>query len=1098
MAISGWEHAAAKYFDKEMTMTRKKAPDILSGITRRDFIKYTAGASMMLGMPGLLTGCGDSGGSSPGTRLLKTLYFDLSHGDQGFEYDLVTGGKRYLLKKTTPLTRQQARDVIPELGLVPDRCITHLGEGLPLSQDNLQTLYVTGRNPSGAGRLWTLPLIFCHIPDSALQYAFQTMKELYPDLAGAPSTKFGLYGLHVLRDTEEGYLRQHSFKNGTSQAVQMLFHHPEMLCFNANSGAHIQQNIIGPQETTQRLAQSVQNQGAATESGGWATLVPLIDPDTGKPYPNSKGENTCVVKWSDETNDAAGHAVFGPLTIAKNDLTLGANITNLDPETDNPELEGKIWVVEDGQATVNAADVSYPESDYEYTFPHKGKSHGYDAKLNSVDAGRKVTIEVRNWYMRYLGLYIRFLDSGGKPIPISTLPSSTTDDFPDDMKRFDGKYDKCAAFVKSDFSLCGIPFKHSTTTFTFHMPELAASALVLSGGTGSGSNPYPDTVDLGDAPTVLLNLGVPGLFLLWDSPTGYIDLIAGGISKLQIIQLTVDLIIAGILDFTTMGVYGDKEALINMAQKLGLYILGKAGKWFKKLIWKSEAEGEAEDSIPILGSIFAVLGAAACVAQMSEVISYMVNCPQTYKDKLTFTHSITVTVLPDKNHKGIFPETATHYELTALFDDGTPVYSGSINMPVPSPEQIVFQFKGVPYGGHVNISVGFYSDTDWLAGKGSTGTILNTVDHVEFLITEFKVPITVATQYHHLQKTALDKDGHLIWKASAAPTATRADLSCESHEGQLCLLTGITVSQYFEALGYSWQSFTPNMPGCESGGTGQFYQFATMAITTDPQKGYGGSTCGFSSPVHVVYDLMGKANDNFYLDNTNDQRLIRQIRLNYDAPPDIDGPESNRAWGKFNNPVDALLLHPSGYLVSISVEFDKIEVLELPDEAVPDEDALLAQAYSGTGTREGLVKGPVAAAIAPRGAIYILEAGNQRIQAFDLGINPIPNFKASAYYVPLKEETEAVSYLAMSVEFTGYIYVLSCTENDVYRLDIYSPEGEFLSRTIGVNTARLTVDFWRNVYGLNYEYLTLPGGDLPGFTEPSVSLWIPSTPPGFI
>ncbi len=1052
---------------------------------------------MMLGMPGLLTGCSDSGSSSPGPGLLKTLYFDLSHGDPGLDYNLVTPGKRYPLKKTTPFIREQARDVIPELNQVADQYITHLVE-VPLSRENLQLFYVAGSDPSGADPSWTLPLQFCHIPDSALQYAFQTMKELYPDLAAAPSTKFGLYGLHVLRDTEQGYLRQHNFKNTTSQSVQMLFHHPEMFCFNANSGAHIQQNIIGPRETTKRLAQSIQNQGAATENGGWATLAPLIDPDTGKPYPNSKGENTCVVNWSDETNDSAGHAVFGPLTIAKNDPTLGANITNLDPETEHPELAGKIWVVEDGQATVNAADVSDPESGYKYTFSHKDKKHGYQVKLKSVDAEQKVTIEARNWYMRYLSLYIRFLDSAGKRISISRLPSSTTDDFPHDMKRFDGKYDKCAAFVLSDYSLCGIPFKHSTTTFSFHMPEMAASALVLSGGTGSGSNPYPDTVELGDAPTVMLNLAVPGFFLMLDTPFGYVDLLTEGISPVQIINLTVDLIAAGAMDFNAIGLYGDTEALMNMAGKLGLYILGKAGKWFKKLIWKSEAAAEAQDSVPLIGAAFLVLGAAACVAPMSEVISYMVNCPQTYKNKLTFTHNITVTILPDVNHEGIFPETATDYLLTALFDDGTPVCSDSIKMKVPSPETIVFTFKAAPYGGHVNISVGFYSDTKWLAGKGSTGTILNTVDQVEFHITEFKVPITVATQYHHLQKTTLDKDGHLIWEAAAAPTATRADLSCESHEGQLCLLTGITVSQYFEALGYSWQSFTPNMPGCESGGTGQFYQFASMAITTDPQKGYGGSTCGFSSPVYTVYDLMGKANDNFYLDNTSNRRLIRQIRLNYDAPPDIDGPDSNRAWGKFNNPVDALLLHPSGHLVAISAEFNKIEVLALPDEAVTDEDVLLAQAYCGTGTREGLVKGPVAAAVAPRGAIYILESGNRRIQAFDLGINPIPNFKAGAYYVPLKEETDAVSYLSMSVEFTGYIYVLSCTENDVYRLDIYSPEGEFLSRTIGVNTARLTVDFWRNVYGLNYEYLTLPGGDLPGFTEPSVSLWIPSTPPGFI
>ena len=38
---------------------------------------------------------------------------------------------------------------------------------------------------------------------------------------------------------------------------------------------------------------------------------------------------------------------------------------------------------------------------------------------------------------------------------------------------------------------------------------------------------------------------------------------------------------------------------------------------------------------------------------------------------------------------------------------------------------------------------------------------------------------------------------------------------------------------------------------------------------------------------------------------------------------------------------------------------------------------------------------------------------------------------------------------------------------------------------------RLTVDFWRNVYTLNYEPLRLPSGAFPAITEPSVSFWLP-------
>ena len=61
----------------------------------------------------------------------------------------------------------------------------------------------------------------------------------------------------------------------------------------------------------------------------------------------------------------------------------------------------------------------------------------------------------------------------------------------------------------------------------------------------------------------------------------------------------------------------------------------------------------------------------------------------------------------------------------------------------------------------------------------------------------------------------------------------------------------------------------------------------------------------------------------------------------------------------------------------------------------------------------------------------------------------------------------------------------------IYRVDIYHPDqadATPISTTMDVNAAKLTVDFWRNVYTLNYEVLQSASGD----AEPSVSLWIPT------
>ena len=94
--------------------------------------------------------------------------------------------------------------------------------------------------------------------------------------------------------------------------------------------------------------------------------------------------------------------------------------------------------------------------------------------------------------------------------------------------------------------------------------------------------------------------------------------------------------------------------------------------------------------------------------------------------------------------------------------------------------------------------------------------------------------------------------------------------------------------------------------------------------------------------------------------------------------------------------------------------------------------------------------------------------------------------------------TEGATYLDLAVEFTGYIYVLSSSSNPlIFRLDIYHPaqsDTQPICTTVGMNAARLTVDFWRNVYTLNYEVLKLPSGEIPSRTEPSVSFWVPPPP----
>jgi hypothetical protein len=250
---------------------------------------------------------------------------------------------------------------------------------------------------------------------------------------------------------------------------------------------------------------------------------------------------------------------------------------------------------------------------------------------------------------------------------------------------------------------------------------------------------------------------------------------------------------------------------------------------------------------------------------------------------------------------------------------------------------------------------------------------------------------------------------------------------------------------------------------------------------------------GGTLPMRIVYDLFAPlaAQRNFYIDNSG---FVRQIRLGLDATPDIDLPTSDRSWGKFHLSSDALLIHPNGKMISINQKSHKLEVLSLPQRPGADKDADVASVYGGFGSRPGLMNGPLCAAVNARGHILILESGNHRVQAFDTGGNPVKSFSGPTPNVMTLRYPNN-TYLDMKVEYTGYIFLLSYDVESSYAtyLDIYSPDGKFLSRTTNFSGVRIAVSYWRDVFAANLQAMTLPNGSLPKTTEPSISRWIPST-----
>ena len=210
----------------------------------------------------------------------------------------------------------------------------------------------------------------------------------------------------------------------------------------------------------------------------------------------------------------------------------------------------------------------------------------------------------------------------------------------------------------------------------------------------------------------------------------------------------------------------------------------------------------------------------------------------------------------------------------------------------------------------------------------------------------------------------------------------------------------------------------------------------------------------FNSPARLAYDLSSSTSNNFYIDPSQGKNLMRRIVTSaVDTPPAVDGPASHLAVGQFNFSSDAFLVHPTGVLVSLDSGAHCIEVLRPSATPVPDALAPLAYTRSSKGTREGLVSGPVCAAIAPNGAILMLESRNLGIQAFDTDANPVRMFGGTLSFLILRSASSGATFLDVAMESVGYVYVLykSATHQFILRTgstNFYNNEEAQKARTL--------------------------------------------------
>ena len=1124
--------------------------------TRRDFLKFAGVAGASLGLPGVAGGADTSSpnawsSSDPrglraakGGRSVRTLFFNLSHLPGATSHSLFMGGRKYVLTRVqdAPQVLVTARRTNAFLRAVPDDQITHHAVGVETSDDIVSLGYLSC-NENPATGYWEMSGTALNIPDSAMHFAYHRARRLSKGPSLQLSNKRREYRAPPARSARD-LIEESMLIDTTSFAAALAGVHPDILSVEPTSAAHIQVTHVGMNDKVLFLGRLLRAMGPAAPAGAstvaepWATLQPVLDDSTQQPYRKSDGLNVYYPDWNAKVDAGMSAALRDVHPNVKDDETLGVDVSgyNLNDPTDRPPIgqrTGAIWARRDGMPTVDQSTLvaaAGPTMVFKQQSAETGLVVSNPDFAQRADGRISVTLDnVSNWFLRWLGVWVQFLDANGNVLQLKDLPGDTYPSEPGPYPRTQDLPDAMfLGIVSPAFTILGVPIQPGSFSPTLYLPTSGASAVasirVLYTGIGlAGSMPLQPAAfqvyQAGLFMTGAFNYATVGFFMGVGSSDGYdattklLVTIGGGALVSAFAPL-----ISAIVDQTgfikALASFTMAFLKVLLQKGLGIVITEIAGVVYLELV-----EAQILDAFPIAGQIARAVAAVSGAVQLAETTIEIEISPPAYVFECVYTHSLSVTFLPDPAHGNKFPTPdpgdTLYRKVSYLFDNGTAHALDAVPVD-PNAPSITVTFDSIPFGGLVDISIGLYvrksttppGQNDWCAGFATTGLTSNTVSQVPpptglagFPLKQNKIPIDANTQYLHAQKTALDSTGqnHLWLPNSAANPAPKYVTPGNANAPSLSRFGSITVRQATGGqqgyVGYSWQAFSSGVTGCVAPGQGQFDQMANLNTSNAQDYINSKNICGYPPGVRMGYNLLTDKSLNFYLDSTT--RMIRQVDLD---PPSFAEPSSNHSFAQLNLDSARCLLHPTGWIVSISEVESRIEAVKLAPSAQPDsvtQVSYVARTFSGPGARPGLIDTPVAAAISPDGAILLLEHVNNRIQAFDLGGNPVPHFKNQKvpYFLELPATIDN-SYLDLAVEFSGFLYVISADVNNVHRLDIYHPTQTGtapLCTTMDLNGARIAVDFWRNLYSLNYEILKV-SGVIPDFTEPSVSLWMPSSP----
>lgn len=1076
---------------------------------RRKWLQSTA----MLGFSALapttlLSACGgssdDTGGAPPdrGMRETRTLHFDLSHAPSSNPKLRLANSNHHgtTLVEHTADTRASARAQSPSLAGVPDQNLTHFLSDVDLPANALQFGGVDAQDPKTGAAL--LALNFLHVPRSSLDVVAKR-RAATPLVAHEPP---GLLRAPALLGATPIPCQPGFSSAPWDVAVWLVFQNPSITNLNPDLGGDIIDRINNLPDANNPYLSELAFQVATlltkggypttSDTGSWAILVPVVDKSTGLPVLDGAGTQIYRYTINPALSATTATIVKQILNDIVNDPLFSG--TNWQPANGAPPVLTQV-----AQASAMALAPPALGTSSVFSVQHSARvgsrTSGIRFKNVTCADDRSVQITVANEYLRSAGVFVQYFDANGAALPV---------DSPNSM---DTPRAKWLTVLAPDIQIMGVPLLGEltpTSDFSFTMPPSATTAKLYYGGLGlGGSDAFHGEALLGTVMTLVLNLGLPSICLVAGIASVFNKGLEDAISEAIEDPITLQLILTEVAKALGSGL-GSSIQTATTTMSMQAFLGGIAETVLDIFLGCCPRLGEllaaaiggtfVELAIPLLGTALWALSTLADMATIAETVAEVLSSSAIDTSTISLSMATTVQISRDPNDFQ-FPATAQKYKVTANFGSGIPptTFNGTVSMGQVDPIKVVLSNQ--PSGGNVTVDVSFYSASDCLVGYGVSATVANlpaTAALIPITIKEMLVPLDAATSYLHQSKLAY-QNGARAWQATTtAPTQTRAALQ-PGTDNALVALHGITVHTATGNAAYGFNAGGQGINLCSGGAAASLSSIENVFLGTNPQSRLMFSTCGSGQPIGVVYDPHGRVEggNNFFLQGGSDGFYhLRGINLdaaNFDMNQSL-------SWGRFMSPLDSMCVLSSGYVIGVNRSTHKMEVLRLaqsPSTPTDETDSVPFSALkSGYGSLPGRLDTPVAVASYDTN-VLVLEQGNLRVQAFDQDGNTQAIFTdAGGNPTPIMalRDTSGVTYLDLGVEGMGYVYVLSYANdgqspND-YRLDLYSPAGAFLSRTLGVAAAALAVDLFRNVYTLNYE--TLAGSPR---VEPSLSQWLPSS-----